>query len=201
MELTADLFIRYFLGGYFTFIAVFYSVKLMLNRSGSALTHTGQLGQSQYLGQMTFRLFRLIIWAVCVARIFYPIVDDYLIMITPLLIPSLNLLGVAFILIGFGLIVICHQVLKQHWRLGIAPEGPNRLITSGVYARTRNPIFIGVLIGQLGFFLALPSAFSLVCLAIGIITVLNQIRLEEAHLSDIFKQQYRSYCESVPRYI
>ena len=200
MESSLELFVRYFLGGYFTFIAVFYSARLILNKSGSTLTHLGETGSSHWIGHIAFRVFRLLIWTVCVVRIFFPEIDVYLIVFSALKIMALNLTGIALMISGFCLILACHIVLGNDWRLGIDPEAPKMLIKNKIYARTRNPIFIGVLAGQLGFFLALPSAFSLICLIIGLVSIINQVKLEEAYLQHRFAEAYQDYCQNVPRW-
>jgi len=200
MESDSELFVRYFLGGYFTFIAVFYSFRLILNRSDNTLTHLGRVGTSHWIGHITFRFFRLLIWWICVARIFYPEIDHYLGLFPLLKFIWLNLAGVALILSGFAIILICHRALGQNWRLGIDPTGPDYLLTRHIYSYSRNPIFIGVLIGQFGFFLALPGIFSLVCLIIGGLSIANQIKLEEAYLSERFGEQYHDYCQKVSRW-
>ncbi len=200
MDMTIDLFTRYILGAYFTFIAIFYSVKLVMNRTGKPITFLGKVGTAHWLGHITFRIFRLAIWWVCLARIFYPQVDSYIGTFEPLMSSVINLIGLVLIVAGFGLIFTCHKVLKQHWRLGIDESGPEKLVTTGIYSKSRNPIFLGVLIGQFGFFLALPSIFSLVCLALGVLSVISQVKLEEEHLQNSLKDRYQSYCKTVPRY-
>ncbi len=200
MDITIDLFTRYFLGGYFTFIALFYSTKLIMNRTGKTITFLGKVGSAHWYGHITFRVFRLAIWWVCLARIFYPQIDIYIGVFEPLMASVINLVGLGLMVAGFGLIFTCHNLLKQHWRLGIDELGPEKLVTTGIYSRSRNPIFLGVLIGQFGFLLALPSVFSLVCLSLGIVSVISQIKLEEAHLRKYLKEPYLSYCKTVPRY-
>ena len=74
-------------------------------------------------------------------------------------------------------------------------------MTTGLFRISRNPMFIGVAMGQLGFFLALPSLFSLLCLPIGLIALQRQVRAEEKHLAATLPQFYPSYVALVPRWI
>ena len=62
-------------------------------------------------------------------------------------------------------------------------------------------MFLGIAIAQAGFFLALPSVFSSVCLLVGWYTLQNQTLAEEAHLSAKFTDDYRHYTEDVPRWL
>ena len=201
MAFTPEQGIRYALGAYFTFIAVFYSLRLIRNKTGKKLTFLGKPGSQHWIGHVTFRVFRLLIWGVCVVRIFYEDLDIYLGLFAPLNLVAVNLIGILMMIGGFWLVYSCHCQLKEHWRLGIDETGPEELITTGLYGRTRNPVFIGVVIGQIGFFFGLPSVFSLICLIVGITSILSQIRVEEAYLQQHMPDAYDEYCRSVPRWL
>jgi protein-S-isoprenylcysteine O-methyltransferase Ste14 len=54
--------------------------------------------------------------------------------------------------------------------------------------------------GQLGFFLALPSVFSLVCLVAGVLVITRQAKEEEKALAQRFGQDYEAYRAKVPRW-
>lgn len=62
MDIGFDLFARYFLGKYFTFIALFYSARLIMNRTGKTLTYLGKVKITHWYGHMTFRVYRLAIY-------------------------------------------------------------------------------------------------------------------------------------------
>ncbi|AMQ90364.1 methyltransferase family protein [Marinobacter sp. LQ44] len=61
-------------------------------------------------------------------------------------------------------------------------------------------VFLAVMTGQLGFFLALPSAFSLVCLVAGVLVITRQAKEEEKALAQRFGQDYEVYRARVPRW-
>lgn len=94
-----------------------------------------------------------------------------------------------------------HFSLRDKWCSGINPDGPSELVTAGLYRFSRNPVFVGVALGQLGFFLALPSLFSLLCLPIGLVALHRQIWAEEIHLAALFPRNYMSYVALVPRWM
>lgn len=115
--------------------------------------------------------------------------------------PAVLFSGALLMLAGFVTSLKGHYDLGEYWRSGIDPSGPPAIVSRGLYARTRNPMYIGVLMGQMGFFLALPSVFTLVCLVAGALAILSQVRLEEAHLARVAPQEYLAYSQRVRRWL
>jgi protein-S-isoprenylcysteine O-methyltransferase Ste14 len=76
------------------------------------------------------------------------------------------------------------------------------LATSGPYAWTRNPLYLGSFLLQLGFGIMSGSwiAAGLTILP-SFIVYPNVIRNEEAHLSRLFPEEFRDYCTRVPRFV
>ncbi|MEE4245579.1 MAG: methyltransferase [Kangiellaceae bacterium] len=220
--LSTEGFIRIFLAVFFTFIALFYGLRLLRSKRKKPLTFIGEFGSAHFWGHITFRMFRIAIWAACVLRVFYQEVDNYLGILGGLTVVEINLLGITLMLSGFALVVYAHRSLGRAWHSGIdaservmieqsisehSSESDNigevaaQLVTDGIYSKSRNPIFIGVLFGQFGFFLALPSLFSAVCFIAGVLAILNQVKLEEQHLSVLWNSRYQRYQQRVPRWL
>ena len=76
------------------------------------------------------------------------------------------------------------------------------LATSGPYAWTRNPLYLGSFLLQLGFGLMSGSwiAAALTVLPSFVIYP-HVIRNEEAHLLKLFPDEFRKYCAAVPRFL
>jgi protein-S-isoprenylcysteine O-methyltransferase Ste14 len=78
---------------------------------------------------------------------------------------------------------------------------PARLITTGPYAFTRNPVYLGHIIFILGLALTLHSLLAAI-LAVGIgITFHGRILKDEKRLASVFGQQYFDYKSHVRRWI
>jgi len=82
------------------------------------------------------------------------------------------------------------------------PEKTSRLVKSGIYAYSRNPMYLGFL----GFLIIvaclLNNAFTLVLLPLYIFTVNKRfIEPEEVALGNIFGQQFNDYKSQVRRWI
>ncbi|ARD44753.1 isoprenylcysteine carboxylmethyltransferase family protein [Colwellia sp. PAMC 21821] len=196
-------FTRLYLAVFYSSVAIFYTVRVIFSqkKSNTELIFPGQRFCSSWWNHMTFRLFRVTIWLVCLFRLFFPNLDNYLGILPSLDHAVILITGNVLLTIGFLLTIIIHFSMKRKWRSGIDPKGPEALITDGFFQYSRNPIFVSVALSQLGFFLALPSVFTLVCLLIGLYTLYKQTLAEERHLTEIFANKYKTYQTSVRRWL
>lgn len=194
---------RGYLAIFYTIVALFYTVRIItLKRiTGREHVYHGKLGSANWWHHKTFNVFRVTIWAVCVARWMYPGIDEYLGIFSSMSVSWLILLGDVLLAVGFTWTVLVHLTLGHHWTSGINGKGPNVLITKGIYRFTRNPIFLGVLVSQFGFWLALPSWFSLICLVFGVTIIMRQTYEEEHHLALRFPNEYFRYRSEVRRWL
>ena len=96
-------------------------------------------------------------------------------------------------LCSFFLVSFSHAYMQSQWRSGIDDDSQHPLLVSGPFKRTRNPIFKGVLLGQLGLFLTFPSLFTLVCLITGVTMICLQVRQEEIALEKSHGDVYIQY--------
>ncbi len=201
----SEPFVRAFLALFFTAIALFYTLRIVIKKYTSPdlteVVFPGRRLSTTWFAHSTFRLFRVLIWGVCVLRWQFPELDNYLGMVVSLNIASVHYMGAVLLLAGFGTALIGHYSLGAQWRSGIDPDGPVYLHTAGIYRRTRNPMFLGVKLAQIGFFLAMPSVFSAVCLIVGWLAVDAQLKIEEQHLAEKFAVDYNDYQQSVPRWL
>jgi protein-S-isoprenylcysteine O-methyltransferase Ste14 len=91
--------------------------------------------------------------------------------------------------------------MKDSWRIGIDEENETDLITKGLFRYSRNPIFLGVILSNLGLFLIIPNMGTLLVLTLSYFSIQIQIRLEEDFLKKQFGTDYLIYCKSVRRWI
>ena len=201
----ADLFefTRVYLAAFYTFVAVFYTVRIILLKQSIAreVVFAGPRFSTTWWNHVTFRIFRVVIWMVCAIRLFFPSFDNYLGILSDWQSAPLMLIGNLFLAFGLIAIMTIHYRLGIIWRSGIDPNGPDNIISSGIYRYSRNPMFLLVAITQFGFFLALPSLFSLFCLLIGLYTLQRQVIAEEKHLAEKFSQEYETYSANVRRWL
>ncbi|WP_144392586.1 methyltransferase family protein [Pleionea sediminis] len=198
-----DSFTRAYLAMFFTGVAIYYTSVILIkkHKQKSEMVFPGKLYCATWWNHMLFRFFRLMIWFVCIARWLYPQVDSYLIVFDSLNYELIILLGNVLLTFGFLFAIVSNRSLGVQWRSGIDPEGPKYLKTSGFYKYSRNPAFVAVAFAQFGFFLAIPSAFTLICLVFGIMTLQRQATAEEKHLLLKFPEEYSLYQSQTPRWL
>jgi protein-S-isoprenylcysteine O-methyltransferase Ste14 len=131
----------------------------------------------------------------------WPGFDIYLVPLPVLWHPAILLTGVVLLLASFTAVLYVHFYLGENWRSGTRQDGEGRLVTSGPYAITRNPMMLLVMAAQIGLFLALPSVFTLVCLAAGLWAVRAQVRVEEQMLEARYGAAYQAYANRTPRWL
>jgi protein-S-isoprenylcysteine O-methyltransferase Ste14 len=132
-----------------------------------------------------------------VSRLFYPDLDKILI---PLLLPydlSVRISGAMLMLVSFFFISYTHAYMAAQWQSGLQLEG-FKLLENGPYRRCRHPLFSAVMLGMLGFALALPSVFTLVCYVVGVFALTRQAAEEERGL--LVYADYRSYSQRTAKW-
>ena len=109
---------------------------------------------------------------------------------------GLLLIGVAVLLVSGPAI----QFFKA--KTGIATFQPaSKLVTSGIYGLSRNPIYIGLIAGLLGLALLIDSLWLLLTVpAVALVLDRGVILREETYLEEKFGEDYRSYKRRVRRW-
>ncbi len=102
-----------------------------------------------------------------------------------------------------GLLVILWSLISfgQSFRVGIDAEHPDKLITTGIFAFSRNPIYVAFAIILLGQFLIFSNWILLIYLIAAVWLFHRQVLREEGYLKQHYGQEYADYCKRVRRYI
>ena len=104
-------------------------------------------------------------------------------------------------LLGDGIFLTSVLTMRDSWRAGIPDRDKTELITSGIYAYSRNPAFLGFDLMYLGTFLLLGNWLTGLCSAFAILTLHLQILQEERFLEAAFGEPYRRYRAQTARYL
>jgi protein-S-isoprenylcysteine O-methyltransferase Ste14 len=108
--------------------------------------------------------------------------------------------GAFFCLAGLSLLLWSLSSFGQSFRVGIDTENPDRLITSGIFALSRNPIYVAFAFILLGQFLIFSNWILLVYLGAAIWLFHRQVLREEDYLKEHYGKEYLEYCDRVRRY-
>jgi protein-S-isoprenylcysteine O-methyltransferase Ste14 len=109
-----------------------------------------------------------------------------------------------------AMVVLCGLITTSAGRRALVREGTNvnplqpttALVTNGIFRRTRNPLYVGILVALFGIALLFALDW-LVLLIIPSCLLLHfgVVMREERYLERKFGDAYRRYKESVPRYL
>ena len=116
-------------------------------------------------------------------------------------IPILNVLAILICtisLIWFGITLV---TFGHSFRIGIDEKTNDKLITTGTFTLSRNPVFLAFIVFFLGVFLTYPNMITLLFLCLLIMMAHRQIIKEEIFLRNHYGNEYEQYCTKVRRYI
>jgi protein-S-isoprenylcysteine O-methyltransferase Ste14 len=109
--------------------------------------------------------------------------------------------GVLFCLAGLFLFLWSLISFRQSFRIGIDTDHPDKLIVDGVFAFSRNPIYVAFVMVLIGEFLIFPYWISLIFLVAAAGLIHRQVLREEDYLKGHYGEAYAQYCHRVRRYL
>jgi len=113
---------------------------------------------------------------------------------------AVRLAGVALEVAGLLIYGVAVRDLGESWRLGTDRDRPGPLVTGGIYARMRHPIYVGFDLLFVGTCLVLQR-FVFLFLALAMAPLLHTVMLrEERFLTELYGDAYRDYCSRIGRY-
>ena len=110
--------------------------------------------------------------------------------------------GIVFIIIGIGLVVLARRQFA-HFQQPTDPGHPTtKVIKTGMFAISRNPLYLGSVLVLMGIALALNVLWALVMLLLSIILCHYILIIpEEQYLAEKFGDEYKEYAASVHRWL
>ncbi len=167
---------------------------LFLRRRGIEAMNFGKIDKTDYLIP-PFALFYF--YLVFAATFHLPTVSSQVFFHSELI----SWVGVLFCLAGLVLMTWSLVSFGNSFRVGIDTEQPDKLITNGIFAYSRNPIYVSLGLVLLGQFLIFPNWILLVYLAAATWLIHRQVLREEAFLKQHYGQGFLDYCQRARRYI
>lgn len=107
-----------------------------------------------------------------------------------------------FMLFASWIWLLLAQVhMGKSWRIGIDEQHATALVTHGLFTYSRNPIFLSMRCALFSLTLISPTAPILALTVAAELLMQIQVRIEEAHLTQLHGQHYLNYIQRVNRWL
>ena len=167
---------------------------IMLRRSGTDAMHFGNADKTDFL----IPPFALLYFYVIFAGAFgWPLVGAERFFSSE----TVSWIGAGLCFGGVLMVLLSLLAFGTSFRVGIDTDRPDKLITSGVFAISRNPIYVGFGLVLLGQFLVFPSWIPLIYLLAAVWLFNRQVLREEAFMREHYGREYAEYRSRVRRYL
>lgn len=93
------------------------------------------------------------------------------------------------------------KAFGDSFRIGIDEATPDKLVTDGVFAVSRNPIYLAFISFIMGMFLVYPNITVSLVLVVFVTVIHRQVLREEKFLRVHYGEEYEEYCHRVRRYL
>ena len=155
--------LRYFLPVYLLayFIAAFFwRSYLVWKKTGvNPVVFKGTDSAHDFVGRIFKALFAVIV-AIVIIYAFIPSAYQYVMPLHSLERTSIRLTGFILLLVSLIWTVVAQAQMGNSWRIGIDTEQRTKLVQTGVFKLSRNPIFVGMIVTLLGLFLVNPQCWN-----------------------------------------
>ncbi|MBE2224594.1 MAG: isoprenylcysteine carboxylmethyltransferase family protein [Anaerolineae bacterium] len=111
-------------------------------------------------------------------------------------------IGIILIIIGIGFVVLARREFAYFSQPTDPGHPTTKVVNTGVFAISRNPLYLASVFVFLGLALALNMPWALVMLLLSIIICLYVLIIpEEQYLTKKFGEEYKEYMASVHRWL
>ncbi len=115
---------------------------------------------------------------------------------------GIRVVGLVIAVAGILVTFLAQVAMGSEWRIGIDKTEPTGLVTAGVFAIVRNPIFSAMILTAVGFALLVPNVIAVVAVVLLVLAIELQVRyVEEPHLQELHGHHYSDYAASVGRFV
>jgi protein-S-isoprenylcysteine O-methyltransferase Ste14 len=177
----------------FLLVALVLGRSLLMRRKGIEAIHFGKIDKKDFLIP-PFALFYFYI--VFAAAFGFPTIARQEFFHSGIM----AWLGVLLCLVGLTLFVLSLVSFGRSFRVGIDTDQPDKLVTTGVFAFSRNPIYVAFGLVLLGQFLVFSNRILLAYLVFAPLVIHRQVLREEEFLKRHYGQEYSAYSARVRRY-
>jgi protein-S-isoprenylcysteine O-methyltransferase Ste14 len=176
------------------FLGMALTRALLMRKAGIKAIHFGNIDKKDFLiPPFVFFYFYTVFadafdWPSVSKQVFF---QSELISWIGVLLCFAGLVLMAWSLVSFG----------RSFRIGIDTDKPDKLITTGAFNFSRNPIYVAFWIATLGQLLIFPNWITLVYLVASAWLFQRQVLREEVFLNKHYGREYEEYAKRVRRYL
>lgn len=113
----------------------------------------------------------------------------------------LDILGYFLLFKGFILFIVSHAQMGKSWRMGNDKKTKTKLVTSGLFKMSRNPVYLSLLTQAFGITILLLNITTIIIFILLLINFNLVIKNEEKFLEKKFGKEYIVYKKRVRRFI
>lgn len=115
---------------------------------------------------------------------------------------AVQVTGLVVAVVGIAATTAAQVAMGASWRIGVDPRERTGLVTTGIFAAVRNPIFTAMLVTALGLTLMVGNVISLTGLAALFAALEVQVRfVEEPYLRTVHGPDYERYSATAGRFL
>lgn len=116
--------------------------------------------------------------------------------------PAIIFAGAVLLIVGVALVILARREFAQYGQPTDPGHPTSKLVTTGVFSISRNPLYLGGVCVLVGIALAVDLPWVLVCLLPALVAC-NYILIapEERYLAVKFGEEYAMYAPSVHRWL
>lgn len=116
--------------------------------------------------------------------------------------PAVQGFGACLAAVGILLTLLAQVQMGRSWRIGVDDDERTELITGGVFALVRNPIFSAMLLASIGLALTAPTPLALALPGLLLLALELQVRLvEEPYLVRTHGGRYLAWAARTGRFL
>jgi protein-S-isoprenylcysteine O-methyltransferase Ste14 len=198
MDVALKIYLPVYLVLYLAFAFVLPSYRTWKQTGINPVTFGKNDTAHDYIGFVMKLLIALLFVAVLIFS-FSSNIYNYLLPAVYLQNQVIRIIGLVMIHTSLLWIIIAQYQMNNSWRIGIDETNKTELVTKGVFAISRNPIFLGMTVSVFGLFLITPNAVTFFLSLTTYLIIQIQIRLEEEFLEKVHGEKYINYKKTTRR--
>ncbi|MFF9055698.1 methyltransferase family protein [Streptomyces erythrochromogenes] len=115
---------------------------------------------------------------------------------------ALHRTGLAVALAGMAATLVAQSGMGASWRVGVDADEHTELVTSGLFAYVRNPVFTAMTVTAAGLALMVPNALAVLAWLVLVLAIELQVRVvEEPYLARAHGPAYTDYTARAGRFV